>query len=166
MRSLEPSTTFTCTLMVSPGPKAGMSSRSDALSTKSSVFIGDTSLLFAAAGIRHQCDVMAEPRSSYIGFISQQPEAQKPWAVPDVRRQLLNCARRRPSGEIASCRPRLGPPRHHPQHPGVRGREARQERLQLPPPDWPATTSSTVKPKRLVTPLSRGGPCTGGRRRC
>jgi hypothetical protein len=31
-------------LMVSPGPKAGMSSRSDVWSTKSSVFIGDTSL--------------------------------------------------------------------------------------------------------------------------
>jgi len=69
------------------------------------VFIGDTSLLFAAAGIRPDCDVMAEPRSSYIGFISQQTEAPKPWAVPDVRRQLLNCARWRPSGEIASSGP-------------------------------------------------------------
>src|SRR6478736_4708385 len=37
MRSLEPSMTLTCTFTVSPG-------------TKSSMFIGDTSLLLAAAG--------------------------------------------------------------------------------------------------------------------
>ncbi|SHU91083.1 Uncharacterised protein [Mycobacteroides abscessus subsp. abscessus] len=43
IRSLEPSITLTCTLMVSPGRKSGTSSRSDAWSTKSSVFIGDTS---------------------------------------------------------------------------------------------------------------------------
>src|ERR1700687_5219479 len=50
MRSLEPAITFTCTFTVSPGLKAGISSRSDVWSTKSSVFIGDTSLLVAAAG--------------------------------------------------------------------------------------------------------------------
>src|ERR1700756_5823885 len=42
MRSLAPSMTLTCTLIVSPGLKAGMSSRSDALSTKSSVFMSET----------------------------------------------------------------------------------------------------------------------------
>ncbi|SGO30634.1 Uncharacterised protein [Mycobacterium tuberculosis] len=38
---MAPSITLTCTLMVSPGLNAGMSSRNDGLSTKSSRFIGN-----------------------------------------------------------------------------------------------------------------------------
>src|SRR5437588_2400145 len=48
MRSLAPSMTLTCTLIVSPGLKAGRSSRSDVLSTKSSVFIRRHFLAVAA----------------------------------------------------------------------------------------------------------------------
>src|SRR5882757_8012772 len=90
----------------------------------------------------------------------------EPWAIPDVRRQLLNCARWRPSGEIASSGPLSDLVDNTRNTPAIRGRGASPDRLQLPSLDWVATASLTVDPERLVTPLSRGGPCTGGRRRC
>src|ERR1700733_5389624 len=69
MRSLAPSITLTCTLIVSPGLKAGMSSRSDSLSTKSSVFISETlpcgSRLRAAA---HAADVWAVKLADGFGL--------------------------------------------------------------------------------------------------
>src|SRR5215211_5942632 len=68
MRSLELSITFTCTLTVSPGPKAGMSSRRDVWSTKSSVFIGTTSSRSRLYGtcLRAVHEAVAEPMDSGV----------------------------------------------------------------------------------------------------
>jgi hypothetical protein len=58
-------------LTVSPGPNAGMSSRSDALSTKSSVFIGDSSLLLAALhGLRGYALPNRRIRADLTVFVS------------------------------------------------------------------------------------------------
>src|ERR1700743_3746055 len=57
IRSLAPSMTFTWTLIVSPGLKAGRSSRSDVLSTKSSVFMSeDTSLRSRLRAAADRCE--------------------------------------------------------------------------------------------------------------
>ena len=91
MRSLVPSMTLTCTLTVSPGLKSGMSSRSDAWSTKSSVFIGDTSLLFAVRGQRRASQCVTRRRADGFGriwCISRRTGLPSPRA-----RQLVNCAR-------------------------------------------------------------------------
>src|ERR1700742_4452690 len=106
MRSLAPSITLTCTLMVSPGLKAGMSSRSDALSTKSSVFMSETlpcgSRLRAAGHAAGVWAVKLADGFGLSGCISQQAAAYRP--ADNRWRQLVNCARLPARSEITANR--------------------------------------------------------------
>src|ERR1700743_3448398 len=70
IRSLAPSMTFTWTLIVSPGLKAGRSSRSDVLSTKSSVFMSeDTSLRSRLRAAAHRCEQVSRQPSRWLGHL-------------------------------------------------------------------------------------------------
>ncbi|GAY16627.1 hypothetical protein MSZK_33530 [Mycobacterium sp. shizuoka-1] len=84
--------------MVSPGLKVGMSSRSDAWSTKSSVFIGDTSLRFAAQPT-HLRKRAGSSRADGFGHVVFGAAGGSKRVRP--ARQLLNCARCSASNEIA-----------------------------------------------------------------
>src|ERR1700735_1525212 len=69
MRSLAPSMTLTWTLIVSPGWKAGRSSRSDVLSTKSSVFMSeDTSLRSRLRAAADRCERVGRQLSHGFGL--------------------------------------------------------------------------------------------------
>src|SRR5690625_4432849 len=107
MRSLAPSMTFTCTLTVSPGPKTGMSSRSDALSTKSSVFISeDTSLQVARPRDRGARSGVADgQRTDGSGMVVVVGDRRATPTRRELPRQLLNCARRHRRDEIHAGRP-------------------------------------------------------------
>src|SRR6202034_973641 len=77
-----PSMTLTCTLIVSPGWKAERSSRSDVLSTKSSVFMSeDTSLRSRLRAAAHRCEQVGRHLSRWVWGIWVRSRGRRKRAV-------------------------------------------------------------------------------------
>src|ERR1700748_3165726 len=104
MRSLAPSITLTCTLIVSPGLNAGISSRSDDLSTKSSVFIStDTSLQSRLRADAHAVDAWTVTKADGFGHLgasrSRRERTGRPtapgdnWSIVPDRDQAVKSSR-------------------------------------------------------------------------
>jgi hypothetical protein len=91
-------------LTVSPGAKAGMSSRSDALSTMSSVFIAETlprgSRLPTGPHAGARADGNRADGFGHIVASCGSVSRRAPAAESTAGQQLLNCARRDATSEI------------------------------------------------------------------